>query len=82
VRSGEYRTVRWTVTQPGDLLIAEGAARRSHILLRLAREAEAQGGAPTDADLAAALGVSRRTILRDIAQLAETGIPLRTRSRR
>ncbi|MBP8002910.1 MAG: helix-turn-helix domain-containing protein [Chloroflexi bacterium] len=37
------------------------------------RDAAAQHAAPTDADLAQALGVSRRTIIRDMKTLAKQG---------
>lgn len=78
--------VRWTV-DAGDadahvLQRAGKAALRRHQLRRLLDEAAAQGAAPTDADLAAALGVSRRTVLRDMAQLAQGGALPGTRRRR
>lgn len=44
-------------------------------------EAEAQNASPTDNDLAQALDVSRRTILRDIKILAEAGVTMPTRRR-
>jgi hypothetical protein len=62
----EYVTVRWTVRAPEDDALADKAERRRQRLRRLLHEAEAQGAAPTDDDLARALGVSRRTILRDM----------------
>ena len=45
--------------------------RRLYRLKRLLDEAEKQGGAPTDDDLAQALGVSRRTILRDMQSVSK-----------
>ncbi|MBK7893706.1 MAG: tetratricopeptide repeat protein [Anaerolineaceae bacterium] len=77
----DYKTVRWTISQPTDALIASPVTRRRHILQRLLAEAEAQEAAPTDADLAQALGVSRRTILRDMDALATENITLPTRGR-
>lgn len=77
----DYKTIRWTIAQPTDALISSPVARRRHILQRLLAEAEAQGAAPTDADLAQALGVSRRTILRDMEALAAENMTLPTRGR-
>ncbi len=78
----EMATVRWTVAAPEDAAITGKAALRRHRLQRLLTEAEAQGAAPTDDDLAQALGVSRRTILRDMEQLTQAGVVLPTRRRR
>ncbi len=78
----ETVTVTWTVAAPEDLLIPNKAERRRKVLSRLLQEAAAQGGAPTDAELAQALGVSRRTVLRDMQALAQAGVPLPTRARR
>lgn len=77
----DYTDVTWTVYAPRDDLIGKKTERRRHVLRRLLTEAEAQGAAPTDDDLADALGVSRRTILRDMKVLAEAGVPLPTRRR-
>ena len=67
----EFATVQWTVNAPEDEIITDKAARRQHRLKRLLAESAAQGVAPTDDDLANALGVSRRTILRDMQELAQ-----------
>lgn len=77
----DYVSVRWTIYAPGDDAVANRGERRRHVLLRLLQEAEAQGGAPTDSDLAEALDVSRRTILRDMEKLHEKGHALPTRRR-
>lgn len=74
--SGDYAVqVRWTVDAgPADMALKQnkGAiALRRQRLARLIREAEAQGVEPHGADLAAALGVSIRTIQRDRAYLQE-----------
>jgi predicted DNA-binding transcriptional regulator YafY len=45
--------------------VEDKAERRRLALRRLLREAEDQEAAPTDQDLAIALGVSRRTVIRD-----------------
>ena len=68
--------VRWTVDAgPADLALeqAQGpvALRRAR-LARMLHEAQAQGAAPTVADLAGALGVSNRTVQRDLAALRPT----------
>jgi predicted DNA-binding transcriptional regulator YafY len=57
---------------PADAALrhAQGAiALRRARLERLLEEAQAQGAAPSSADLAHALGVSRRTVQRDLAAL-------------
>lgn len=78
--------VRWTVDAgEADARVLQHAGKaglRRHRLQRLLDEAAAQGAAPTDDELAAALGVSRRTVLRDIAQLAQAGGAPATRRRR
>jgi hypothetical protein len=65
----EQVEVHWTLHAPEDDAIADLGARRRHRLRRLLHEAAARAAAPTDDDLAAALGVSRRTILRDMAAI-------------
>jgi tetratricopeptide (TPR) repeat protein len=81
LRPDEFVTVRWTLAAPDDEAIADKATRRQHRLARLLREAEAQGAAPTDDVLAEALGVSRRTILRDMQEMAR-GQVMSTRKRK
>ena len=55
---------------PADMVLRQSqgaiALRRSR-LSRLLREAESQGASPTVAQLAEALGISPRTIQRDLA---------------
>ena len=63
--------VDWTISAPEDETLADKTERRRHRLRRLLQEAESQNAAPTDDDLARALGVSRRTILRDMQDLAQ-----------
>jgi hypothetical protein len=58
-------TVVWTASGPEDEAVEDKAERRRLALRRLLREAEDQEAAPTDQDLAIALGVSRRTVIRD-----------------
>ena len=81
LRDDERVVVRWTLHAPDDDAIADKGARRRHRLVRLIEEAAAAGAAPTDDDLAAALGVSRRTILRDIELLAASPALSQTRRR-
>jgi DNA-binding SARP family transcriptional activator len=75
-RSGAPLRVRWTVDAgPADVALrhAQGAiALRRARLERLLEEAQSQGAAPSSADLAQALGVSRRTVQRDLAALRHT----------
>lgn len=73
-RSGGYPVqVTWTVDAgPADVALkqARGAiALRRARLSRLLQEAQAQGAAPTVAHLAKVLGVSKRTVQRDLAAL-------------
>jgi DNA-binding SARP family transcriptional activator/tetratricopeptide (TPR) repeat protein len=77
LREDEYLAVTWTVDDPGDEAITGKVARRRHQILRLLRQAQAQGAAPTHTHLAEALGVSRRTIERDMAALhrEQPGLP-------
>jgi DNA-binding SARP family transcriptional activator/predicted ATPase len=78
----DYVLVDWTIYSPEDDRIARSDERRRTVMRRLIVEAKAQGAAPTDADLARVLNVSRRTVLRDIEQLAHAGTALPTRRRR
>ena len=82
LREDEWVEVTWTVDAAADAAIAGKARRRQHRLLRLLREAGEQGAAPTVDDLAAALGVSRATIKRDLAGLRDAGQGARTRGQR
>jgi DNA-binding SARP family transcriptional activator/predicted ATPase len=70
LRQDEFITVEWTLSAPEDEAIANKSERRRNRLKRLLAQAEKQGAAPTDDDLAKALGVSRRTILRDLHAMA------------
>jgi hypothetical protein len=78
--------VRWTVNAgPQDDLILQREGKvglRHHRLNRLLSEARAQGAAPTDGDLAQALGVDVRTIGRDMARIRAQGQAAPTRKRR
>lgn len=78
----DFVSVRWTLSTVSDAAIPDATERRRHILRRLLAEAGAQGAAPTDDDLARALGVARRTIERDMAALQAAGHPLPTRRRK
>ncbi|MCC7165078.1 MAG: AAA family ATPase [Anaerolineae bacterium] len=74
--------VVWTVAAPEDETFDAKTARRRYRLCRLLAEAQAQNAAPTDDDLARALGVSRHTILRDMRALAQTEQAATTRRRK
>jgi tetratricopeptide (TPR) repeat protein len=78
--------VHWTIdagASDADILRRNGKpALRHHRIRRLLAEAQAQGAAPTDGDLAQALQVSRRTIERDMAALQAEGHELPTRRRK
>jgi hypothetical protein len=81
LRADEYVTVQWTVSAIEDDAIVDKTERRLSRLRRLLSEAEAQQASPTDEALAQALGVSRRTILRDMKTLNQE-IKLVTRKRK
>jgi len=82
----DFVSVRWTIDAGADdatILHDEGkTALRHQRLRRLLDEANTQGAAPTDADLARALGVNVRTIERDMAALKATGQRTHTRRRK
>ncbi len=59
----------WTPSVPEDDAISDKVARRRHRLRRLLEEARQQGAAPTQRDLAEALGVGLRTVERDMAEM-------------
>lgn len=82
LRSEEYIAVNWTVYAPEDEAFRDKTAQRHYRLKRLFREAEAYGVTPTDDDLSNALGVSRRTILRDMQTLSNELPHLPTRKRK
>jgi hypothetical protein len=70
LRGEERVTVHWTVSALEDESVGDKTLLRRQRLKRLLQQAESQGAAPTDDDLAGALGVSRRTILRDLQAMA------------
>jgi tetratricopeptide (TPR) repeat protein len=82
LREADFVTVQWTLMAPEDESIPDKSARRRHRLRRLLGEAASQGATPTDDDLAQALGVSRRTILRDMQEIAKENPPPLTRKRK
>jgi predicted DNA-binding transcriptional regulator YafY len=73
LREDEYVEVTWTVAALEDEEIVDKADRRRHRVLRLLREATEHSAAPTVQHLADALGVSARTIKRDLAALRAQG---------
>jgi tetratricopeptide (TPR) repeat protein len=82
LRPEEFVEVVWTVESDEDTRVrARGGriAERRARLRRLCAEAAAQGAEPTVADLARALGVTTRTVDRDLAALREAGEVLITR---
>jgi tetratricopeptide (TPR) repeat protein len=82
LRPEELVEVVWTVAEPEQCEVgraANKAATRQERLLRLCVEASAQGAEPTVGDLAEALGVTARTVDRDIAALRAAGETLVTR---
>ena len=72
----------WSLDQPCQREVGHAANKatvRQEILLRLCAEALAQDAEPTVGDLAEALGVTPRTVDRDIAALRAAGEVLATR---
>jgi hypothetical protein len=82
LREDEFIRVQWTLNAPEDDVIVDKTERRQYRLKRLLEEADRQNAAPTDEDLARGLGVSRRTILRDMQALAREMPRLPTRKRK
>ena len=85
-RHRERVLVQWTIHAGADdtrfaRMHGKIALRHARIV-RLLAEAQAQGAAPTDRDLAQALQVSQRTIIADIALLRAQGIACTTRRRK
>jgi hypothetical protein len=78
--------VRWTVdageADTALLRHAGKVALRRHRIKRLIAEACTQCAAPTDGDLARALGVTERTIESDMAAIRATGQAVPTRRRK
>jgi DNA-binding Lrp family transcriptional regulator len=78
--------VVWTLKageEDQEVLRDQGAqALRRVRILRLVDEALAQGGEPTQEDLAKALGVTARTIRSDVAALEADGYRVATRGKR
>jgi hypothetical protein len=65
----EQTTILWTVESVADRQVRNKTQRRYQQILRLLHEAQAQAAVPAYHHLAAALAVSERTILRDMAAL-------------
>jgi tetratricopeptide (TPR) repeat protein len=82
LQDDDYTTVKWTVSDPSDLDIADKVDRRRRRITRLLREAEDQGATPTVVDLANALESSQATIRRDLSALRDRGAGLNTRGSR
>ncbi|MBN1139898.1 MAG: tetratricopeptide repeat protein, partial [Anaerolineae bacterium] len=79
LRDDEYVGITWTLVAPDDDGISDEIDLRRHRLVRLLQQAAEQGAAPTVDDLAAALGVSRATLKRDLTALRQAGHEVRTR---
>jgi predicted ATPase/DNA-binding SARP family transcriptional activator/biotin operon repressor len=82
LRDDEWIEVTWTPFASEDSQVEGKAAQRHHRLLRLLHEAGEQSAAPSVADLAVALGVTSRTVKRDLAALRAVGHDARTRGSR
>lgn len=81
LRDEDYVQVHWTIATPSDKTETRADERRRLVLRRLLSEAVAQGAVATDTDLATALDVNRRTVLRDMELLRAAGVEVLTRGR-
>jgi tetratricopeptide (TPR) repeat protein len=82
LRPDELVEVIWSIAEPDQREVGQAASKaalRQELLLRLCAEALAQGAEPTVGALAEALGVTPRTVDRDIAALRAAGQILVTR---
>jgi tetratricopeptide (TPR) repeat protein len=82
LRPDELVDVIWNLADPAERQVGQAASKaavRQELLLRLCAEAEAQDAEPTVGALAEALGVTPRTVDRDIAALRAAGQILVTR---
>ena len=82
LKEDEWVAVRWRISARDDDDFRNKGERRRHRLLRLLSEADAQNAAPRVHDLARALGVSPKTIKRDLAALRSQGAVVHTRGSR
>ncbi|MDH5520298.1 MAG: tetratricopeptide repeat protein, partial [Acidimicrobiia bacterium] len=73
LKGDEFRVVSWSASDPTDWDIGDAAQRRQRRVLRLCREAVEQGALARVHDLADLLGVSDRTVKRDLAELRVAG---------
>ncbi len=73
LKADEYTIVAWTASEPADWKVGNTAQRRRRRVLRLCREAQEQGALARVHDLAELLGVSERTVKRDLAELRLEG---------
>lgn len=82
LRADELVDIVWTVEDSNAVRVGrsetQAASRRERLRL-LCDEAAAQGAEPTVLDLSEALGVSAKTVQRDIAALRAAGEPIATR---
>ena len=69
--SGGPVKVAWTIAHPEDELVEEGACAGGTCWRACCARAAVQQATPTHDQLAAALKVSRRTILRDLPALVD-----------
>lgn len=79
LRPQDYVMVEWAVSEPSDWIDSNPSDRRRARLRRLAVSAVEQGGVARVSDLAAVLGVSDRTIKRDLVILRDAGEDVPTR---
>jgi DNA-binding SARP family transcriptional activator/tetratricopeptide (TPR) repeat protein len=81
LRMDEVIEIQWDAGPAARTGRPLGPLERRDAIRRLLDQAVGAGAAPTDDDIAAALGVSRRTVLRDMRDLRAAGAALPTRRR-
>lgn len=79
LNADEFVGVNWSISLPEDWKVDSAAGRRRHRLLRLTRQAAESDAVARVSDLADVLGVSERTVKRDLAELRKQGEKPKTR---
>ncbi len=79
LNSDEFAAVRWSISLPEDWETTSSSERRRRRALRLTEQAAEAGAVARVSDLADAIGVSERTVKRDLAELRKLGFKPKTR---
>jgi DNA-binding SARP family transcriptional activator/Flp pilus assembly protein TadD len=79
LHADEFTSVRWSLSLPEDWETTSVSERRRNRVLRLTEQAAEAGAVARVSDLADAIGVSERTVKRDLAELRKLGRKPKTR---